>query len=170
MLQYHIHLGWFKNTLPAICMDAVMDCNLTSILKEASADSTIDIHCSVVYVLAVLFCLHTLTDLNKLIAKLDKRSAKSGEKNLKHFKRLRRDLSTPTECDPPTHGPKWAVDASYRSTDGDGPQEDLEYAGGDMYHFDLPAAALGQSPTAPAVSESELDFALQHESGDSDFS
>lgn len=74
-----------------------------------------------------------------------------------------RDLCTPIDCEPPTHAPIWAVNASYMSTDGsqgrkDGSQEGPEYASS-MYHFDLPAA--GTPNGQPVESDSESDFVPQ---------
>lgn len=94
------------------------------------------------------------TDLNALIAKLDRRSSRS-EQSGRHFKCLRRELSTPVDCEPPTDTPKWAVDPETRSrvSGDDGQQLDPPLFNGDMYHF----------PEVNSSLSSDSDFALQGE-------
>lgn len=55
-----------------------------------------------------------MTGLNLLIARLDKRLAKSSEKSDKNFKRLRRVTGEPVVCSPAVGTPKWAIDVNYQ--------------------------------------------------------
>lgn len=112
----------------------------------------------------LLYCrsFSTHTDLNNLITKLDRRSSKCGRgSNQKHFKRLRRELSTPTYTDPPTNAPKWAVDASFRPNKEGQQVESLAPEYSDMYHFDLPGPVTSSCHTH-VPSDSDSDFGVDN--------
>lgn len=54
-----------------------------------------------------------------MIAKLDKRLAKSSKKSDKNFKRLRREIGEPVVCSPPAGTPKWAIDVNFQMQEDD---------------------------------------------------
>lgn len=98
-----------------------------------------------------------------MIAKLDKRLAKSSEKSDKNFKRLRREVGEPVHCSPAAGTPKWAIDVNFQmqpqlQDDDSGAGSQLETADHEIEVYDGSNVDLAESFVE---SEVDSDFALE---------
>ena len=100
------------------------------------------------------------TGLNLLIAKLDKRLAKSSEKSDKNFKRLRRETGEPVVCSPAVGTPKWAIDVNVQMQ----PQSQGDDSGGSLQlgtEIEISESSDVDPSESFVESEVDSDFALE---------
>ena len=110
---------------------------------------------STIYVKVIFY--HILLGLNLLIAKLDKRLAKSSEKSGKTFKRLRREVGEPVVSSPEVGTPKWAIDKNFTM----GPQLQDDDGAGLPLGTEIELPNEDSDVESNVESEGDSDFALE---------